>query len=215
MKNLNVVKRKLSELKHPDKNIRLHPDKQIKELKRSLQKNGQTRLLVIDEDNVIWIGNGLFQAMEEMGLKEAYCLLKSGMTEIDKRKMMASDNRIYDLGLNDMKALDEFLRDLGDDYDVPGYDEELLRTLTAELPDVDEIASSYGIIDDDKKEEFQAAKEAYEKDEAEFAAKAQDVPVQPVPGTANVYTSTDKETPVQEASGDFIICPHCGQKIWL
>lgn len=215
MKDLNIVKRKLSELKRPDKNIRLHPDRQIKELKRSVEKNGQTRLLVIDENNVVWIGNGLCQAMKEMGLKEAYCLVKSGMTEMDKRKMMASDNRIYDLGLNDMKALDEFLKELGDDYDVPGYDEELLRTLTADLPDVDEIASSYGIIDEDKKEEFQAARKAYEKDEAEFAAMSQDSPVQPVPGADNRYTPTDTETAAQEDSGDYVICPNCGQKIWL
>ena len=50
---LNIVKRKLSDLKHPDTNVRMHPDKQIKELKRSIQKNGQTRLMVIDENNVI------------------------------------------------------------------------------------------------------------------------------------------------------------------
>ena len=50
---LNIVKRKLSDLKHPETNVRMHPDKQIKELKRSIQKNGQTRLMVIDENNVI------------------------------------------------------------------------------------------------------------------------------------------------------------------
>ena len=35
---LNIVKRKLSDLKHPETNVRMHPDKQIKELKRSIQK---------------------------------------------------------------------------------------------------------------------------------------------------------------------------------
>lgn len=215
MKDINVVKRKLSELKHPEMNVRIHPDKQIKELKRSIQKNGQTRLIVIDEDNVVWIGNGLCQAMREMGLEEAYCLLKDGMTEMEKRKMMASDNRIYDLGLNDMKALDEFLRSLGDDLDVPGYDDDLLRTLTADLPDVDEIASSYGLIDEDKKAEMYSAREAYEKDKAEPTAKTQDASYQPVSGAEQGNTPADTETAPASDSRRFIICPNCGEQIWL
>ena len=76
MKDIKVVKRKLADLKQAENNIRMHPEKQIKELIRSVEKHGQTRLLVIDEKNVIWIGNGLYQAMVQMGLKEAHCLLK-------------------------------------------------------------------------------------------------------------------------------------------
>ena len=92
---MNIVKRKLSELKQAEKNIRMHPDKQINEYIRSLEKNGQLKPIVIDENNVIWIGNGLYQAMTKAGYKEAYCLLKEGMTEKDKKKMMLSDNRIF------------------------------------------------------------------------------------------------------------------------
>ena len=90
MSDMKIVKRKLSELRHPDLNSRKHPEKQIRELKRSIQKNGQTRLLVIDENNVIWIGNGLYQAMTELGMTEAHCLVKEGMSETDKKKMMVS-----------------------------------------------------------------------------------------------------------------------------
>ena len=126
--DMQIEVRKLSELRHPDRNARLHPDKQIAELKRSLQKDGQTRLMVVDEKGVIWIGNGLFQAMVEMGYTEAYCIVKSGMSEIDKKKMMYSDNRIFDLGVDDMKAFDDFIAELDGDLDVPGFDDDLLRS---------------------------------------------------------------------------------------
>ena len=106
MSEMQIEVRKLSELRHPDRNARMHPDKQIAELKRSLKKDGQTRLMVIDEYGVIWIGNGLYQAMQEMGYEDAYCIVKSGMSEIDKKKMMYSDNRIFDLGVDDMQAFD-------------------------------------------------------------------------------------------------------------
>ena len=212
---LTIVKRKLSDLKHPEIEARMHPDKQIKELKRSIQKNGQTRLLVIDENNVIWIGNGLYQAMVELGMKDAHCLLKSGMSENDKKKMMMSDNRIFDLGVDDMSAFDQLLKELGDDLDVPGYDEDLLRTLTADLEDVDAIASSYGLIDDDKKEELKAAKEAYEKKESELTAKGQETAPGGVTGEAQGSEPAEEETGAAGVSNRCIICPKCGETIWL
>ena len=66
----------------------MHPDSQIKEYVRSLEKNGQLKLIVIDEDNTIWIGNGLYQAMMKAGWSEAKCLVKRGMTRQQKIKMM-------------------------------------------------------------------------------------------------------------------------------
>ena len=60
---MKVTIKKLSVLKHPEKNVRIHSEQQIRELKRSLEKFGQTRALVIDENNIILIGNGLYEAM--------------------------------------------------------------------------------------------------------------------------------------------------------
>ncbi|MBQ9255726.1 MAG: ParB N-terminal domain-containing protein, partial [Acidaminococcaceae bacterium] len=174
MSEMKIVKRNLSDLRHPDLNSRKHPEKQIRELKRSIQKNGQTRLLVIDENNIIWIGNGLYQAMTELGMTEAYCLVKEGMSDTDKKKMMVSDNRIFDLGVDDSEALEKLLREI-DDLDVPGYDEELLRTMMEELPDVDDL------INHSQQEEIRAAKEAYEKKYAEITANAPDEPNQDEP----------------------------------
>ena len=59
---MKVIKKKLSELRRPKKNVRNHSIKQIEEFKRSVQMFGQIRPIVIDEDNVILAGNGLFMA---------------------------------------------------------------------------------------------------------------------------------------------------------
>lgn len=204
---MNIVTRKLADLKHPPLNVRMHPDLQIKELIRSLKMHGQTRLIVIDEDNVIWIGNGLHQAMSEMGLTEAQCLLKSGMTDVEKKKMMASDNKIFDLGVDDMNAFDQLLKELGDDLDVPGFDEDLLRTLTADIGDVDEMMSSYGIIDEEKKEEIVAAGETFQrKVEAKTAEmnEMEEETISPVPPITEV-----------QKTRECVICPKCGETIWL
>ena len=216
MKDIKVVKRKLADLKQAENNIRMHPEKQIKELIRSVEKHGQTRLLVIDEKNVIWIGNGLYQAMVQMGLKEAHCLLKEGMSENEKKKMMAADNRIFDLGLDDMDAVEQLIRDLGDDLDIPGYDEDMLRTLTADLPEIDDLASGYGLIEPEQKEKMQAAKETYEKQEEKFAAQASEIAVSGEPGTPQEEpVPSEEETAPAEDTCRFLVCPHCGAKIWL
>lgn len=204
MSEMQIEVRKLSELRHPDRNARMHPGKQIAELKRSLKKDGQTRLMVIDEYGVIWIGNGLYQAMQEMGYEEAYCIVKSGMSEIDKKKMMYSDNRIFDLGVDDMQAFDEFVAELGNDLDVPGFDDELLRSLVADEAEVDAMLSGYGLITEEKKEQLTTAADAYRKEEEARAAQPAGVP------DTNVG-HTEEAQPV----GKYVICPNCGEKIWL
>lgn len=203
MNEMQIEVRKLADLRPPERNIRMHPDKQIAELKRSIQKNGQTRLMVIDENNVIWIGNGLHMAMMEMGMTEGYCLVKTGMSENDKKKMMMSDNRIFDLGVDDMDVFDALIAELGDDLDVPGYDEELLESLLADSAEVDEIMSSYGLIDEGKKEQLASAAVTYQKEEAarEAAPAAKDTNV---PGN-------EEGQPV----GKYVVCPKCGEKVWL
>lgn len=203
LKRDQIVKRKLSELRHPEKNARMHPDKQIAQMKRSLEENGQTRLFVIDENGVIWVGNGIYQAMQEMGYKEAFCIVKTGMSELDKKKLMWADNRIFDLGVDDMQAFDEFVAELGaaDDFDVPGFDDELLRSLVADADEIDDMMSSYGLIDDQKKDQIQNSAETYKKEEEARGDVSQ------APAAVQIPEATP--------AGRHVICPKCGETIWL
>ena len=83
------------------------------------------------------------------------------------------------------------------------------------MDDVDAIASSYGLIDDDKKEELKAAKEAYEKKESELTAKGQETAPGGVTGEAQGSEPAEEETGAAGVSKRCIICPKCGETIWL
>ena len=165
---MKVTIKKLSVLKHPEKNVRIHSEQQIRELKRSLEKFGQTRALVIDENNIILIGNGLYEAMVSLGYQEATVYVKAGLSENDKKKLMIADNKTYALGIDNLETLNEFLEELQGDLDIPGYDEEILQQMVADADEVTEKLSEYGTLDDS---EIQKIKEANEKREQKAAVR--------------------------------------------
>lgn len=233
IKQEQIVSRKLADLRQPEKNARMHPEKQIKEYVRSLEKNGQLKLLVIDENNVIWIGNGLYQAMIAHGDTEAMCLLKTGMSEAEKKKMMLADNRIFNLGVDDLDAFDEIIRELERDFDIPGYDDRILETITADIEAADEMMSGYGIISTDTKQQMQRASEQYVEDDRRFSDNAERVspsgaqsvtraeelngvsekPAEHIPNTPIAQNVAEK--PAEALSKRYMVCPKCGEKIWL
>ena len=201
---MQVTKLPLSELKRPERNTRMHTDKQIAEFKRSVEMFGQIRPIVVDENYVMLAGNGLYDTLLAMGRTEADCYVVTGLSEKEKKKLMLADNRIFDLGVDDMDAFDALIAELGDDLDVPGYDEELLQSLIADSEEIDEIMSSYGLVDEGKKEELASAAETYRKEEAARAAEPTFAKDNNVPGT-------EEGQPV----GKYVVCPKCGEKVWL
>ena len=206
---MKVTRMKLSSLKVPEKNVRIHSEKQVKEFVRSLEAFGQIRPIVIDEDNTILAGNGLYSALMAKGETEADCYVMKGLSPNEKKKLMLADNKIYSLGVDDMDVFEEFLRDLGDDLEIPGYDLELLETITADMGDVDEMLSGYGTITDTTKQQIATTAQRYAAQEEEHAASAEEIkPAQPAP----VSPSEGQPEPLPKR---FIQCPKCGEKIWV
>lgn len=152
---MQTVIKKITELKRPEKNVRLHGDRQIKEYIRSIEMFGQIRPLVIDEDNVVLAGNGLLTALKEMGRETADCYVVQSLTSKQKKKLMLVDNKIFELGVNNANVFDELLRELDGDIDIPGYDEELLKVLTASKTEADEIISNYGTYSEESISQMQ------------------------------------------------------------
>ena len=74
---MKIVSKKLSELHPIEKNIRRHPEKQIKEYVRSVEMFGQIKPLTVDENGTILVGNGLYEALKLMGrMEEKYINIK-------------------------------------------------------------------------------------------------------------------------------------------
>lgn len=201
---MKVIKKYLAELHPPERNVRMHTDKQLKEFRRSVEMFGQIRPIVIDEGGTILAGNGLFETLRSMGRTEADCYIVSGLTEAQKKKLMLADNRVFDLGVDDLAALDALVLELKDDLDIPGFDEDLLQAMVMEANEATAALSEYGTITPEQVGEIRATGERYEARDAAAANAADCAP-----------SAAGEQSQQVEQAGRFIICPKCGEQIWL
>lgn len=126
----------ISALKPHVKNTRKHNALQIKELIRSLKKFGQIKPIVCDENYVVLAGHGLLNALTEMGAESAQVNILSGMNESDKLKLLMADNQIFNLGVDDYTMIESIISELKD-FDIPGYDEDILKQIIQSTSDVE------------------------------------------------------------------------------
>ena len=209
---MEIITMKLVDLVKPEKNVRIHTEQQLKEFQRSVKMFGQIRPIVVDENNVILAGNGLYETLIAMGKETADVYNYENLTENQKKKLMIADNKIFSLGIENLDTLNSFLEDLQGDLDIPGFDEDILKQMVSEAEDVTEKLSEYGTLDD---EEIQSIKESGERKEQQIQ-KAEEEQATPAP---QPIAQPQQEMP--EDSEDttevkkFVICPKCGEKIWL
>lgn len=209
---MEIITMKLVDLVKPEKNVRIHTEQQLKEFQRSVKMFGQIRPIVVDENNVILAGNGLYETLIAMGKETADVYKYDNLTENQKKKLMIADNKIFSLGIENLDTLNSFLEDLQGDLDIPGFDEDILKQMVSEADDVTEKLSEYGTLDD---EEIQSIKESGERKEQQIQ-KAEEEQATPAP---QPIAQPQQEMP--EDSEDttevkkFVICPKCGEKIWL
>lgn len=202
---MQVITKNVSELKRAERNVRLHGDRQIKEYIRSVEMFGQIRPLVVDENNVVICGNGLLQALQQMGKETAECYIVSNLTEKQKKKLMLADNKIYELGVNNAEVFDDMLKELAGDIDIPGYDPELLKVLTASAAEATELLNDYGTFSAEKVEQI--------KTHAEYTPTIQQPPTTQVTPAETLQQTNPATQPVTPQR--FVTCPKCGEKIWL
>ena len=200
---MKITKMKIEDLCTPERNVRIHTENQLEEFVRSIKMFGQIRPVVVDEKNVILAGNGLVMAMKKAGEKQVDVYKLEGLTENQKKKLMIADNKIFSLGIENLDTLNAFLEELGNDLDIPGFDEEILKSMVAEAESVTEKLSQYGTLD---KTEIDAMKNYSEKKEALIESSNQK------------NNSSDSQKEEEDEPADIkrhVICPKCGEQIWL
>ena len=172
---------------------------------------GQVRPIVCDESGEIIVGNGLYQAMLQMGAESCECYVITGLSDARKKKLMLADNRVYELGITDTDAFQEIIRELEGDIDVPGWDEDLLAVMNAATADVDEIVRGYGAFEQEavnRLADRPAPAEAYQ-------------PQAPAPETAPAAAALPAEPPTEPGQPEqanvqrVVVCPKCGERICL
>ncbi|MBQ6164770.1 MAG: ParB N-terminal domain-containing protein [Clostridia bacterium] len=195
---MEIVLKPLSELHVPEKNVRRHPEKQIKEYIRSLDQFGQTKPILIDEEGEIIAGIGLYLSMQQRGDTEAWCRIMPDMTPAKKKKLMLADNRLYELGITDTDVFEDIIKELQGDVDVPGYDEDLLEMINATVAETNDLIESYGIYGEDEVEKVnQTVREEHSSPPENTAS----------PDFEEAHPPAETER--------YVICPKCGEKICL
>ncbi len=207
---MEVITMKLADLVKPEKNVRIHTEQQLKEFQRSIEMFGQIRPIVVDENNVILAGNGLYDTLAMMGEKTAQVYQYKNLSDNQKKKLMIADNKIFSLGIENLSTLNSFLEDLQGDLDIPGFDEGILKQMVAEAEEVTDKISEYGTLDE---EEIRHIKENAMKRELQLT------PDKNVMDSRQMPTVAIQQDPVRDneiaAEKEFVICPNCGEKMWL
>ena len=146
----------ISKLKDHPRNYRDHPDDQLEHIMQSLREHGFYRNIVCAEDMTILAGHGVVKAAKKLGLTQAP-VIKLPIDPEDARalKVLAGDNELSHLAIDDDRLLSELLKEIAD-TDVngllgTGYDEMMLANLVmvtrpeSEIRNFDEAAAWVGM----------------------------------------------------------------------
>ena len=116
---------KISELKPYENNSRVHPEKQIEALRKSIRDLGIVKPIIIDENNTILAGHGVFSAAKAEGLTSLPCIRNTTLSDEQKRAFVITDNKMSDMSYFDMDILVQELQVLSDmnfDTLITGFD---------------------------------------------------------------------------------------------
>lgn len=193
MKNLKIELKNVNDLTPHPQNTRVHGDKQIQELAKSIEMFGIIRPAVVDENNVILTGHGLVDAIKYLGRDEVDVHVIKGLSETDKKKLMLADNRIFTLGFDDYDAIDDILKEIGD-FDIPGFDADDLQMLYGDTKIIDTL-------------------EDYKIEEKEQEAR-QDKSAEPITPSQSIIEQREEMKNITEEE-HFVFCQNCGSKVEL
>lgn len=133
---MNIIEKQISDLKPYPNNPKIHTEKQIEQIAKSIQlTKGLRQPIVIDKNNFIVCGHGRYLAALQLGYDTVPCELIDNLTDDEIRAYRLIDNRIsegeYDLSLEfselqdielDMGEFDFDLFNMDDIEEVNGYD---------------------------------------------------------------------------------------------
>jgi DNA modification methylase len=129
LRDLQVTERKIGDLKPHPKNARVHSDRQLHQIAKSIETFGFTVPVLIDDRGVILAGHGRVAAARKMGLAVVPTILIGDLSDEQKRAYVIADNRIAqlsgwdaDLLTDELKALTEHAEGLDFDLEATGFD---------------------------------------------------------------------------------------------
>ena len=125
MKTVEIV---LADYKPHPQNPNTHPGPQIDALADSLEEFEQVKNIVVWRGHYI-AGHGLAAAATARGLTTLAAVDISEWDEARAVAFMLADNRLADMAIMDETALTDLLATIDAPLDIPGFDEDFLKSL--------------------------------------------------------------------------------------
>lgn len=129
---MEIVYKKINELKPYENNSRTHDESQIKQICESIKEYGWTNPVLIDEKGMIIAGHGRVEAGKKLDMKEVPSIVLSGLTEAQKKAYVIADNKMaLNAGWNEelLKTELENLKELDFDLEITGFNIDELDEL--------------------------------------------------------------------------------------
>lgn len=138
----------IKELKSETKNARKHGKRNKKAIRKSIERFGAGRSIVIDSGNVIRAGNGTFDAARRAGVDKVLvvepekgtlvAVKRSDWTEAEAKGYALADNRSGELAEWDTVVLDEIIQSIPEiEIENLGFTQEELGSMIGTDGDVD------------------------------------------------------------------------------
>ena len=137
---MEIVYKKINELKPYENNSRTHDESQIKQICESIKEYGWTNPVLIDEKGIIIAGNGRVEAGKKLDIKEVPCIVLSGLTEAQKKAYVIADNKMalnagWDFNLLSLEL--ENLKELDFDLELTGFSADEIDGLLSTNEDIE------------------------------------------------------------------------------
>lgn len=134
MKKPNIELWKIEKIQPYELNAKIHDDKQVEKIAKSIQEFGWDQPIVVDKNGVIIKGHGRRMAALKLGLPQVPVLIRDDLTEDQVRAARLADNRVA-IGDIDTDLLQQELATLS--FDLDGiFDAKELDFMTADLGEI-------------------------------------------------------------------------------
>lgn len=135
MKPINLEMRLIEEIKPYELNAKVHDQKQVEKIAKSISEFGWDQPIVIDKHGVVIKGHGRRLAAMHLGLMYAPVIVRDDLNEEQVRAARLADNRVA-IGDVNIELLQQELASL--DFDLDGiFDKKELDFMEADLGELD------------------------------------------------------------------------------
>ncbi|TEX52360.1 MAG: hypothetical protein B7C55_00780 [Actinomycetales bacterium mxb001] len=135
---LEIQHKNLLDLKLYDNNAKLHPEKQIVKIARSIKELGFLDPIAVDENNEILEGHGRYLAAKQLNLKTVPVITITGLSKDEKIAYRIAHNKLT--------------MDTGWDFELLQFDLEQIENLDISLSGFEE-SELFSFSNDNEEEE--------------------------------------------------------------